>query len=81
MEDFGLKVQILVQIHVVWAAGHWKQEGGGCVEGNVYVEIAILNFLDLHCVVGDVHGVDPGVLQHLAADVDIQVLSPFDDAV
>lgn len=51
MEDFGLKVQILVQIHVVWAAGHWKQEGGGCVEGNVYVEIAILNFLDRKSVV------------------------------
>lgn len=81
MEDFSLEVQILVQIHVVWAAGHWIQEGGGCIEGNVHIKIAILDFLDLDRIVSDVHGVDPGVLQHLAADVDVQVLSPFDDAV
>lgn len=81
MEDFGLKVQILVQIHIIWAAGHWIQEGGGCIKGNIHVKIAILDFLDLDCVVGDVHGVDPGVLKHLAADMDVEILSPFDNAI
>lgn len=81
MENFSLKVQVLVQIHIVWAAGHWIQEGGGCIKGNVHIKIAILDFLDLDGVVGDVHSVDPGVLKHLAADMDVEVLFPFDDAI
>lgn len=81
MEDFSLKVQVLVQIHVVWAAGHWIQEGGGCIKGDVHIEIAILDFLDLDGVVGDVDGVDPGVLKHLAAHMDVEVLLPLDDAI
>lgn len=81
MEDFSLKVQVLVQIHIVWAAGHWIQEGGGCIKGDVHIEIAILDFLDLDGVVGDVDGVDPGVLKHLTAHMDVEVLLPLDDAI
>lgn len=80
MEDFSLNVQILVQVHIVGAAGHGIEEGRRRVKGNVHVEIAVLHFLDLEAVVSNVHRVHPGVLEYSAADVDAEVSFPVDDA-
>lgn len=80
MEDFSLNVQVLVQLHIIRVAGHRIQERGGSIKGNVHVKIAILDFLDLDGVISNVHGVDPGVLKHPAAEVNTEVLPPCDDA-
>lgn len=79
MDDLRLQVEILVQVHIVGVTVHGVLEGGGRVEGDVHVEVAILDLLELDGVIGDVHAVHPGVLQHLAAHVDVQVLLPLDD--
>ena len=44
------------------------------------MKVAILDFRDLDGVISDVHRLNPGVPEHLAADVNVQVLLPLDDA-
>ena len=74
-----LKEQILIQVNVVWKVMHWPQERRGIVECQVHVISAILGFTDIDDVIGNVHYLHPGVLEHFAVDVQVKVLLPLDD--
>lgn len=74
-----MEVQILTQINVVWEDTHWHQEGRGAVECQAQVISAILGFADIGDVIGNVHCLHPGVLEHLAVDVEVKVIFPLDE--
>lgn len=75
----SLKEQILTQVNVVWEDTHWHQEGRGAVECQAHVVSAILGFTDFGDVIGNVHCLHPGVLEHLAVDVEVKVIFPLDE--
>lgn len=51
--------------------GCWSPDTGtkrGCIKGNVHIKIAILYVLNLDGVISNIDRVNPGVLEHLAAE-------------
>lgn len=76
----SLEEQILIHVNIVWEVMHWPLERWGVVERQAHVVSAILGFVDINDIISNVHDLNPGVLQHFAADVQVKVLLPLDDS-
>lgn len=68
----------MVEVDVVGRAAHLPLECRGVVKGDVHLVSSKLVLVHIHGVLSSVHHLLPALPQHLAADVQVDVLLPLD---